>query len=107
MTSIVLVKLTPDSMPEKPSADWHDSVLRTQVEKLANCKEIGGQFRDLWWTLGPYDVVILVDVPDYQGLAAFSLTLSKKFRAQTTTLPALTTGEMASPMHTCEIKDGL
>jgi uncharacterized protein with GYD domain len=107
MTPIVLVNFTPDSMPEKPSADWHDQVLREEVERLASCQQVGGQLRDLWWTLGSYDVVIVIDVSDPVKLAAFSLTLSEKFHARTTSLPALTTDEMNLPVETCQIKDGL
>jgi uncharacterized protein with GYD domain len=103
-------------MPEKPD-DWDGEevpgkarlaeVLLKEVMELAKDDEIGGEFRELWWTIGPYDVVIVVDVPDHQALAAFSLTLAKKFQAQTTTMMALSTEEMHGPIKICYIKDGL
>jgi uncharacterized protein with GYD domain len=94
-------------MPQTPADDWHREVLLEQVTNLAESDHIGGKFRELWWTIGPYDVVIVVDVPDNEKLAAFSLTLAKKFQAQTTTLLALSTEQMQGPIAVCRIKDGL
>src|SRR5438094_9482911 len=98
MDAFVLARLTTASMPDNPPADWHARVHR-MAAALAQAHGIGGTMRNLWWTLGPYDLVIVADVPSPQAAAAFALTLSRKLRAETTTLLTLDEHAMDDVMH--------
>src|SRR3954467_10183246 len=105
MHRIVLVKFTGDSMADSPGADWHRRV-RDLLDGLAS-EELDGALIDVSWTLGSYDAVVRVDLPSEQATTAFSLTLSRKLRAHTTTLTALDDDEMDFPMDFAARKNGL
>src|SRR4051812_12973373 len=105
MLRIVLLKLTVDSMVDKPGADWHRRI-RRMLDDLASASEIGGELVDVFWTLGPYDAVIQVNLPSDQAATAFALTASRKLRAQTTTLTAMHDEDMDAAMAYVHRKNG-
>src|SRR5690242_12817153 len=88
VNAMVLARFSAASMPDNPSSDWHRTI-RQMVVNVAGADGIDGEVRDVWWTLGPYDMVVVVDVPSPRAAAALSLTLSRKLRAETTTLTTL------------------
>jgi uncharacterized protein with GYD domain len=50
----------------------------------------------LYWTLGSYDVVAIVDSPDVETITAIGLSLGKLGNVRTETLRAFDKAEMAA-----------
>jgi uncharacterized protein with GYD domain len=68
------------------------------VERTKNATEaiarMGGKLHSVHWTLGEYDVVALIEFPDDDTAAAFSLKLGALGNSRVTTLRAFDQGEM-------------
>ena len=60
----------------------------TEAEKM------GLKVRDPFWTLGPYDVVLLLEAPDDQSVTAFTLKLGSLGNVKTQTMRAFRSEEM-------------
>jgi len=56
------------------------------VKKLA--KDLGGEVRSFYMTLGLYDLVLILDMPNNDKLAAFALKLGSSGNVHSTTLKA-------------------
>jgi len=56
------------------------------VKKLA--KDMGGEVKGFYMTLGAHDLVIIVDLPDDDMLASFGLKLGSLGNVRSTTLRA-------------------
>jgi uncharacterized protein with GYD domain len=54
----------------------------------------GGTIRELFWTLGPYDLVCIADFPDEETGVAVVLQVGSQGNVRTSTLRAFTTAEM-------------
>jgi uncharacterized protein with GYD domain len=54
------------------------------VKKLA--KEMGGEVKSFYMTLGIYDLVLIVDMPNNDKLASFGLKLGSLGNVRSTTL---------------------
>ena len=61
------------------------------VKKLA--KDLGGEVKSFYMTLGAYDVVLIVDMPNNDKLASFGLKLGSLGNMRSTTLKAFTEDE--------------
>ena len=59
-------------------------------------KSSGASVKDLYWTLGQYDIVATVDAPDDMAITALGLTLAKAGNVRTQTLRAFSQAEMGS-----------
>ena len=57
-------------------------------------QRMGGAFKQIWWTLGKYDVVAVVEFPDDTLFAAWGLALAKEGNIRTTSARAFTRSEM-------------
>jgi uncharacterized protein with GYD domain len=57
-------------------------------------ERMGGSFVDIYWTIGPYDIVTISDFPDEEMATAFLLAISSQGNIRTTTLRAFTADEM-------------
>ena len=57
-------------------------------------KSLGATVKDVYWTLGQYDVVAVVDAPDDAVVTALGLTLGKAGNVRTQTLRAFSRGDM-------------
>ena len=68
------------------------------VSRLRAAKELveskGGTLDAFFWTLGPYDMVSVVDVPDEETGTAINLALASTGNVRTLTMRALTESEM-------------
>jgi uncharacterized protein with GYD domain len=64
------------------------------VTKLA--EKYGGRVERLYWTLGPYDLVGIIEAPDDESASAFALEISSAGSTRTTTLRAYDRQEMSS-----------
>jgi uncharacterized protein with GYD domain len=59
-------------------------------------QDAGGELKDVIWTMGPYDVVVLATFPDEQSAAKAALKLGGEGRVRTTTMRAFRRDEMSS-----------
>jgi uncharacterized protein with GYD domain len=78
---------------EKGAAGFKETVDRAEAaEKLAGA--FGGSLKEIYWTLGPYDIVTISEAPDDESATAFALTLASQGNVRTTTMCAFDAGEM-------------
>ena len=71
-----------------------DTVKRAEkFKELA--KQNGATVKDMYWTLGKYDVVAIVEAPDVTSVTALGLTMGMMGNVRTQTLPAFTADDMA------------
>jgi len=57
-------------------------------------KQLGVTVKDMYWTLGSYDLVITLDAPDTATITAVGLTLGAAGNIRTQTLTAFSATEM-------------
>jgi len=78
---------------EKGVAEFKSSVDRAEAGK-ALAGTFGGSLKEIYWTLGAYDVVAISEAPDDESATAFALTLAAQGNVRTTTMRAFDAGEM-------------
>ncbi len=66
---------------------------RGQAEALA--EQHGVKFVQVYWTVGPYDVVVVLEAPDDESVTAMLLELASEGNLRTTTLRAYDHEEMS------------
>ena len=54
----------------------------------------GASFTDCYWTVGPYDIVAILEAPDDETATAALLALGGQGNVRTTTLRAFSASEM-------------
>jgi uncharacterized protein with GYD domain len=57
-------------------------------------KKFGVTVREFFWTLGSYDVVIIMEAPDDASMTAFGLAIGAEGNVRTQTLRAFSRDEM-------------
>ena len=72
-----------------------NTVNRYQAAKQL-LESMGGSFEAIAWTIGPYDLVSIVNVPDEETGAAFNLQLAASGNLRSVTMRAFTEDEMGS-----------
>lgn len=72
-----------------------DTVKRADAAKEL-AKRYGVTMTQIWWTLGQYDIVVLLDAPDDASATAFNLALCSAGNVRTQTLKAFTRDETAA-----------
>ena len=70
-----------------------DSVKRAETFKEL-AKGAGVTVKDLYWTLGQYDIVAIADAQDEMTVTALGLTLAKAGNVRTQTLRAFSATDM-------------
>ena len=60
----------------------------------AMAKKAGANVKELYWTLGRYDVVAIVEAPDVETITAIGLSTGKLGNVRTETLRAFNNAEM-------------
>ena len=82
--------------------NWTDQGIRTvgetvqrrdQADQLAD--KHGARIEQVYWTVGPYDLVSIVEAPDDESVSAMLLELSSGGNLKTTTLRAYDREEMS------------
>jgi uncharacterized protein with GYD domain len=63
------------------------------VRELA--RKVGVTVKEVYWTLGQYDVVTIVEAPDEASVTAFGLSAGALGNVRTQTLRAFSADEMA------------
>jgi uncharacterized protein with GYD domain len=57
-------------------------------------RSLGCTIKDIYWTLGQYDTVSIIDAPDEAALTAFGLAFGKAGNHRTQTLRAFSRADM-------------
>ncbi|WP_267220468.1 GYD domain-containing protein [Dyella silvae] len=70
-----------------------DTTKRGEAVKAAAGK-FGAKVKDLYWTLGQYDLVAIIEAPDEVSATAFGLTISASGNTRSETLRAFSGEEM-------------
>jgi len=78
---------------EKGAATFKDTVTRAEAAQ-ALAGAFGGSLREIYWTLGPYDIVAVSEAPDDESATAFALSLASQGYLRTTTMRAFPADEM-------------
>lgn len=79
---------------DKGVAGFRETVARADAAKRA-AEAMGGSIKDIYWTVGPYDIVTVAEFPDDATGTAFLLALGSQGNIRTTTLRAFGADEMA------------
>jgi uncharacterized protein with GYD domain len=81
--------------------NWTDQGVKSFRESVdrADAAEVvlspaGITFKDIYWTVGAYDLVATFEAPDEETLAAALLALAAQGNLRTTTMRAFTAEEM-------------
>jgi uncharacterized protein with GYD domain len=78
---------------EKGAAGFRDTVDRAEAGK-ALAGTFGGSLKEIYWTLGSYDIVVVSEAPDDESATAFALALASQGNVRTTTMRAFSADEM-------------
>jgi len=84
---IVLINWT-----EQGVKGYKDSASRVDAFN-ARAAQLGGSLKEIYWTLGPHDVVAVVEAPDDETMTAAMLELGAGGNVRTTTMRAFTRSE--------------
>jgi uncharacterized protein with GYD domain len=80
---------------EQGIKNFKDSPARADAAAQA-MEPLGITLKELYWTVGPYDLAATFDAPDDETLAAALLTLGAAGNVRTTTMRAFTQAEFTS-----------
>jgi uncharacterized protein with GYD domain len=61
--------------------------------------KMGGDLKEIYWTVGSYDVVTVAEFPDEETMAAFVLEIGSLGNVRSTTLLAFDRHEIASVLQ--------
>jgi len=86
-TYVVLMNWT-----EKGIKDFKDSTKRAAVAE-EGMRKSGIALKEIYWTVGAYDVVCVFEAPDDETFAAALLQLGAAGNVRTTTMRAFSKGE--------------
>jgi len=75
--------------------NFKDSVDRYEAAQAAMGAS-GVSFKDVYWTVGPYDIVAVVEGPDDETATAALLSVAAQGNIRSTTMRAFTVDEMRS-----------
>jgi len=78
---------------EKGAASFADTVDRAAAAQ-ALAESFGGSMKEIYWTVGPYDIVAVSEAPDDESATAFALKLGSMGNLRTTTMRAFSGDEM-------------
>ncbi len=81
--------------------NWTDQGVRTANETVqrrdradALAEKHGASIEQVYWTVGPYDLITVIEAPDDEGATAMLLELGSQGNLRTTTLRAYGHDEM-------------
>jgi uncharacterized protein with GYD domain len=78
---------------EQGARDFKDTLKRAEAAtELA--EKMGGKLKEVYWTVGPYDLVSVAEFPDDETGTAFILAIGSQGNIRTTTLRAFSSDEM-------------
>jgi uncharacterized protein with GYD domain len=72
--------------------------IKGTTQRAAAAKEVAGRFgvtmREIYWTMGEYDLVCVLDAADEQSLASFNLAIASQGNVRSQSLRAFNATEM-------------
>lgn len=81
--------------------NWTDQGVRNFRDTLdradaaaSGFRKLGGEMKSVYWTMGAYDVVAIVEAPDDETATAMALGTSAQGNVRTTTLRAFSRKEV-------------
>lgn len=72
---------------------YQDTVKRAEGTREA-ARSLGGQVKEIYWTLGPYDAVVIAEFPDDESATAFGLKTGSLGNVRTCTLRSFNRDEL-------------
>ena len=75
--------------------DVKDTIKRSEAA-TAEAEKMGVKIINLFWTMGAYDLVVLLDAPNDETVSAFSLKLGSLGNVKSQTMRAFRVEEMES-----------
>jgi uncharacterized protein with GYD domain len=82
-------------------ANWTDQGIRNFKDTTKRAEAVsqlieqnGGKLKEIFWTVGPYDVVVIAEAPSMEIVTAVMLQVGAQGSVRTTTMPAFTKAEM-------------
>jgi uncharacterized protein with GYD domain len=87
-TYIVLGQFTDQGMKNVTDTTKRAEALKEMARKA------GGAIKEVYWTIGQYDVATIVEAPDDATLTALMLSIGKLGNVRTQTLRAFSAAEM-------------
>jgi uncharacterized protein with GYD domain len=85
---ISLVNLTQQGIRDFKISPDRAAQFKSMAEKL------GAKVKDIYWTIGSHDAVIIMEAPDDESAAGIMLSLGSFGNVRTQTLRAFTSSEM-------------
>jgi uncharacterized protein with GYD domain len=83
--------------------NWTDQGVKTAADTVSRSEqvremgsELGATIETILWTMGRYDIVVVIDSPDNATAARFAAKVSALGNVRTETLPAFTADEVAA-----------
>ncbi|WP_042370075.1 GYD domain-containing protein [Streptacidiphilus neutrinimicus] len=73
--------------------DYQDTTARARAFAAA-AEALGAKLREMYWTVGPYDMVVVVDAPDDETATAVLLQVSGVGNVRTVSMRAYDAAEM-------------
>ncbi|CAB3793446.1 Glutamine synthetase and cystathionine beta-lyase binding protein [Paraburkholderia ultramafica] len=90
MTYVVLAQFTDQGIRTVKNSPQR----ATQVAEMA--KGFGCEMKQIYWTLGEYDIVTVIEAADEEGFTAFGLALGSAGNVRTQTLRAFSKDQISS-----------
>lgn len=81
------------SFTDKGIKTVKNSTRRADAVKAA-AKKFGAKMTQIYWTLGSYDLVAIIEAPNDESATAFALSIGAAGNVRTQTLRAFSAGEM-------------
>jgi uncharacterized protein with GYD domain len=81
------------SWTEQGIAGFKDTSKRVEAVQETLAK-YGGSIKDMYWTIGPYDVVAVIEAPDDESATAALLEIGAKGNVRTSTMRGFTRTEI-------------
>jgi uncharacterized protein with GYD domain len=81
------------SWTDKGVSTYKDTLDRAEASAEIATK-LGATLKEVYWTIGPYDIVAVSEAPDDETATAFALALSSQGNIRTTTLRGFNADEM-------------
>jgi uncharacterized protein with GYD domain len=78
---------------EKGATTFKDTIGRAEAAKQL-AAAFGGALEQIYWTMGPYDIVAISEAPDDEAASAFALALGSQGNLRSMTLRAFSADEV-------------
>jgi uncharacterized protein with GYD domain len=83
--------------------NWTDQGVRNAKDSVKRAdafakmvEGLGGKVKDIYWTIGPYDLVAVIDAPDDETVTVAALKVAALGNVRTTTLRGFSSAEFGA-----------